>query len=79
MYHNDNIYTSELADQSFLNSLIYSFKLSLGDFSTSGYRGDNQGLTWVVFVLATFLLQITFLNMIIAIMANTFDHVMEKK
>ena len=62
-----------------MNSLIYSFKLSLGDFSTAGYRGDNQGVTWIVFVLATFLLQITFLNMIIAIMANTFDHVMEKK
>ena len=77
--HNDNIYNSELKDQSFLNAVIYSFKLSLGDFSTTGYRGNNQGSTWLVFVLATFLLQITFLNMIIAIMANTFEFVMERK
>ena len=68
-----------MKDQSFLNAVIYSFKLSLGDFSTAGYRGNNQGSTWLVFVLATFLLQITFLNMIIAIMANTFEFVMERK
>ena len=78
-YHNDNIYESEISDSPFVNAIIYSFKLSLGDFNTNGFRGENQGLTWVVFVFATFLLQITFLNMIIAIMANTFDYVMEKK
>ena len=44
-----------------------------------GFKGNNQNVTWIVFVGAAFFLQITFLNMIIAIMANTFDHVMEKK
>ena len=78
-FHNDNIYASEISEQSFANAVIYSFKLSLGDFSTAGFKGNNQGSTWIVFVFATFLLQITFLNMIIAIMANTFDYVMEKK
>ena len=75
---NDSIYQSELTD-SFINAIVYSFKLGLGDFSTMSFKGNNQNLTWIVFVLATFLLQITFLNLIIAIMSNTFDHVMEKK
>ena len=72
---NDSIYQSELTD-SFVNAIVYSFKLGLGDFSTVGFRGNNENLTWIVFVLATFLLQITFLNLIIAIMSNTFDHIL---
>ena len=58
---------------------MYAFKLTIGDFATSGFPGENQYSTWIIFIFATFLLQITFLNMIIAIMANTFDYVMEKK
>ena len=44
----------------------------------------NQGDTiklilWIVFFVATFLIQITFMNILIAIMGNTFEEVMEKK
>ena len=62
-----------------LNSIIYSYKLSLGDFDIMGFRGDNQYFVWFLFIVATFLLQITFLNMLIAIMGNTFDQVMDTK
>ena len=41
LYHNDNIYESEISDSPFLNAIIYSFKLSLGDFNTNGFRGGN--------------------------------------
>ena len=34
---------------------------------------------WIVFLGGSFLLQITFLNMLIAIMADTFSHVMDNK
>ena len=75
---NPRLYPNDLPSE-FWNSLIYSYKLSLGDFSTTGYAGNNQWFIWIIFAFATFMLQITFLNMLIAIMSNTFDNVMEKK
>ena len=33
---------------------------------------------WTVFLIATFLVQVTFLNMLIAVMGNTFGMVLEK-
>lgn len=64
-------------DNDFFNSFIYSYKLSLGDFFTDTFRGENEGFIWGIFIVFTFLLQITFLNMLIAIMGNTFTIVME--
>ena len=57
--------------------MIYMYKLTLGDFSTLGYLGTNDYYVWIIFLTATFILQITFLNMLIAIMADTFSHVMD--
>ena len=38
-----------------------------------------MGLLWALFIFTTFISQITFLNMLIAIMGDTFDRVMEQK
>ena len=63
-----------------MNSLIYSYKLSLGDFDTENFaEAGDRSLLWVLFVLGTLILQITLLNMLIAIMGDTFDEVMETK
>ena len=51
----------------------------MGDFSTKQYYGNNSTFIWIIFMIATFLLQITFLNMLIAIMGNTFSQVMDTK
>ena len=54
--------------------------LSLGEFATDGYEGHpNEKLALVLFIFATLFTQVTFLNMLIAIMSNTFDSVMEKR
>ena len=53
--------------------------MSLGDFATNGYDGNNQGVIWIFFFMATFLLQIVFLNMLIAIMGDTFSRVLDQK
>lgn len=36
-------------------------------------------IVWIVFILSTFLVQITFLNMLIAIMGDTYDRISEVK
>ena len=54
--------------------------LALGEFETEAYKnaGDDM-IVWIVFVATTFITQITFLNMLIAIMGDTFARVSEVK
>ena len=61
---------------------MHMYILAVGDYDTDGFEGKgttNKFFLWVTFVCATFMLQVTFMNMLIAIMGNTFDDVMEKK
>ena len=52
--------------------------LALGefDFDDFGERGLlSKILLWLIFFFSTFMIQITFMNMLIAIMSQTFDNV----
>ena len=56
-----------------LNALLAMYLLSLGEFSFDGFsKGENSNLAWVFFVIATFLCLVVFMNMLIAIMGETF-------
>ena len=67
----------------FLDAFISLYELGLGEFQVESYResrGHNQSfLIYTLFVISTFLIQITFLNMLIAIMGDTFDRATEEK
>jgi len=43
------------------------------------FEGENQFMVYLLFILATFLTQVAVLNMLIAIMGNTFDCVKEQQ
>lgn len=54
--------------------------LGLGEFGQDEFASHSHSkLMWVFFLLATFLTQITFLNMLIAIMGDTYSRVTENK
>ena len=56
--------------------------LAVGDYDLNGFENKgpiNKFFLWMIFFGATFMLQVTFMNMLIAIMGNTFGEVMEKK
>ena len=54
--------------------------LGLGDFRMDGFEHHPEwAVVWVFFLAATFFTQVVFLNMLIAIMGNTFDFVIERK
>jgi hypothetical protein len=58
----------------FSDIIINQYLLSLGDFDVEKYNNGPQGLLcYFFFMLATLLTQVTALNMIIAIMGNTYD------
>jgi len=52
----------------------------LGNFITDGYTTNPSNvLLWIYFVLATFFTNVMFLNMLIAIMSDTFARITENK
>lgn len=52
----NNYLFPESLESGYTNAFLYSYKMSLGDFATSGYAGKNQNFIWVSFFFATFLL-----------------------
>ena len=55
--------------------------ISQGDFKYDNYSNDHgdKWLLWTSFLMATFLLIVVFMNMLIAIMGETFAQVQEIK
>lgn len=73
-YYDDesSIYPEMVSDET-LDAYIASYMQSMGEFTTDTYNnGDNPKMIWFFFCLATFLTTITILNMLIAVMGETF-------
>lgn len=52
------------------------YLLSLGEFDMDGYKeGPNVAFAWFFFILATFVILVVFMNMLIAMMGETFGNV----
>ena len=78
----DLVFAYNPGDYLFYQSIINQYFLVLGDFENMNLNDDNilkEGLVTIGFLGATFLIQITILNMLIAIMGDTFNqHVNEQ-
>ena len=67
-------------DNFMLDSVLNQYLLMLGEFNLDGFLSHvNPGLCYGLFFFSTIMLQITFLNMLIAIMGDTFDKVIEQR
>ena len=61
-----------------LDILVNEYLLALGEFTMDNFAGEpNSALITLLFILASFLTTVTALNMLIAIMADTFGKVLE--
>ena len=64
----------------YLDAIMSQWQLGLGNFYTDPFSTDTGYiLCWIYFVLATFFTQITFMNMLIALMGVTFERVSDAK
>lgn len=65
----------------FVNAFENQYELGLGEFKTGEIaNGDtNVILCYILFILASFFVQIVFLNMLIAIMGETYTEALEDK
>ena len=62
-----------------LDAFVRSYLVGLGEFGIDNYTGEGGALIWLFFLLATFITQLLFMNLLIAIMGDTFDRVQEVK
>ena len=60
----------------FVDAIIKQYLVGLGEFNYENYGNQytDDVFIWIFFFLATFITQITFLNMLIAMMSLTFDN-----
>ena len=65
-------------DYPFINSFMTTYFICIGMFDVASFNKGVDGLyIWVMFLLATFVNLLVFMNMLIAIMTKTFDDVMD--
>ena len=65
---------------SILDATLNQYMLMLGEFNMDGFENHvNLYLVYSLFILSTFITQITFLNMLVAIMGDTFDRVISQR
>ena len=62
-----------------IDASIFTYRIGLGDFDFDGFGYDYVASLYVLWFFGTFVIQIIFLNMLIAIMGDTFDKVTEKR
>lgn len=71
-YHYVVDYTGEALSSAF----VAMYVLALGDFHFSGYgQGPDVVIAWGFFILGTYLMLLVFMNVLIAIMGDTFGRV----
>ena len=64
----------------FVDSFISMYLMSLGEFDIAGYsHGANRILAWNFFILGTYLSLLVFMNLLIAIMGDSYVKVSETK
>ncbi len=57
------------------DSIAYVYKIALGDYDTDIYGEYYHEIAWFFFVVATFFLQIVLINLLISIVADTFQRI----
>lgn len=58
-------------------AFIFSYRMGLGDFNTDGFGTQDEEIVWILWFLNTITILIILLNLVIAIMGDTFGRVQE--
>ena len=69
-------YVGSYVGNTVADAFIAMYLMGLGEFDMDGYsQGTNVYMTWGFFLMGTFLVLVVFMNMLIAIMGDTFGNV----
>ena len=73
---NNWTYVTQFTDVAVFNAFISMWRTGLGEFDDAHYdKGAYTYLLWTFFMMATFIILVVFMNMLIAIMTNTYEKV----
>ena len=62
-----------------IDSTLNQFNLMIGEYNTAGFeKHSSPALCYALFIITVIISRITFLNMLIAIMSDTFEKVIEQ-
>lgn len=75
----EDVYVTEYIEgHNVFNSILAQYMVALGQFDCSDIGfGSSSFFAWVAFLAASYILTIVFMNLLIAIMGNTFGEVLE--
>ena len=59
-----------------LDAFIHVYLLGLGEFGTDNYGEHNGNVLWAFFLIATFIVQLVFMNLLIALMGDAYGEIM---
>ena len=78
-YEDEQLY-QEYFDSTILDSIFQQYLLSLGEVYSDNYKMNREDwYIWALLIIMTAITQIVFLNMLVAIMGDTFSKVMERQ
>lgn len=73
---NDAIYKEDVIIDSTFDAMMYSYLISLGEFGMDSFEESRDfEFLWLMFILATFFSMLILLNMLIAIMSESFTRI----
>ena len=72
--HNEPIYEN-LIGFAPLDAMIHAYLMGLGDFNRDTYSDENARVIWIMFILATIIVSLIFMNLLIAIMGESFSRI----
>jgi len=58
-----------------LDAMIHAYLMGLGDFNRDTYSSENAKVVWIMFILATIIVALIFMNLLIAIMGESFSRI----
>lgn len=79
VYEENKLYQDEFNDMR-LSAFLNQYLMSTGEYDTGNFsNGADFWLVWVLFIVISFFTQIILLNMLIAIMADSYDYIYGNK
>ncbi|CDW78074.1 wd-40 repeat protein [Stylonychia lemnae] len=65
-----------------ISYFLMAFRISSGDFNTDGYKDQQSYLviiTWIIWIVAVLVLNVVFMNFIIAVISESYERIMQKQ
>merc|ERR1712087_1073167 len=77
-YHEDEVEPvyEPFTEYPLFDSFIHAYLTGLGDFNKDTYSEHNATTVWIFFLITTVIVQLVFMNLLIALMSDAYADIM---